>query len=174
MREITQLRCILCVALSVTRWHEEIEAQGGNTRTVAKLSEHGLWAISADAGFRIQLLDLGVSEFHQDTVGAGSGISKQGCPLANPKSKARNASGADVGGIGAFRAQKFRVHEQAVEEDFDATRGHGPAKNNLPSACRQQNQVPRRRGFHIERAIQNSKADCCIPEPDRWLGIRQN
>jgi len=70
------------------------------------------------------LLDLGVREFHHNAVGAGVGILKQGCPLPDAKCEARNASRADVYGMGAFRAKKVGVHEQPVEEDFDATRGH--------------------------------------------------
>jgi hypothetical protein len=30
----------------------------------------------------------------------------------------------DVYGMGAFRAQRIGVHEQTVEEDFDATSDH--------------------------------------------------
>jgi len=40
-------------------------------------------------------------------------------------------------GMGAFRAQKVGVHGQPVEEDFDATRGLGSAKNNLSNGYRQ-------------------------------------
>jgi len=70
------------------------------------------------------LLDLGVGEFHQHAVGARIGVPKQDRPFPNAKCEAWNASGTDIDGIGTFCAQKVGIHEQAIEEDFDATREH--------------------------------------------------
>jgi hypothetical protein len=39
--------------------------------------------------------------------------------------------------MGAVRAQKVGVHEQPVEKDFDATRGHEYCENNLSAGYRQ-------------------------------------
>jgi hypothetical protein len=84
------------------------------------------------------LLDLVVSEFHQDSVSAGIWIPKQSCPLPDAKCEARSASWTNLPGLNTFRTQKGSVHEQPVEEDFDSTREHEyRQKINSSKACGQ-------------------------------------
>jgi hypothetical protein len=76
------------------------------------------------ASLLLSTVALVVSECHKHSVSAGIWIPQQSCPLPNAKCEARSASRTNFDGLSTFRAQKVRVHEQPVEEDFDSTRGH--------------------------------------------------